>query len=409
MAKSVQKLSALKVKKLKEPGWYPDGLGLYLQVSPSGSKSWVYRFKLNGRERRQGLGRYPDTSLDTARTKALESRTLRDRGIDPIERHKEIREAEKKAEKIVLTFRDCAEQFIAIKSAEWRNAKHETQWYNTLRDYAYPEIGLMAVDDVALTQVLNILNPIWTTKTETATRVRQRVEAILDWATVSGHRTGENPARWRGHLEAVLPKPSKVRKVKHHAALHYSEIPEFMVWLNGRNSLSSLAVRFIILTACRVGEGRKATEQEVDSEGIWNIPELRMKSGRPHRVPLSAEALGVLEQAGQFAPDARYFPGEGRSEFISETALLKLVKQYRNDLTVHGFRSTFRDWCAECTNYPREIAEAALAHQLKSETERAYQRGDLLKKRANLMKSWADYCKSGQTAMISPRVLKINN
>ena len=392
VGRRIQRLSATGVKNIKAPGWYPDGLGLYLQVSPSSSKSWVYRFKLNGRERRQGLGRYPDVSLERARIKAKESRNLKDDGIDPIERKKTERIAEAQRLSTRKSFKQCTEEFIDAKSAEWRSSKHLSQWQNTMRDYAYPEIGKLPVEEIGLPHILNILKPIWTTKTETATRVRQRIESVLDWAKVQGFREGENPARWRGHLEAVLPKPSKVRTVKHHSALPYSEMQKLWEWLKAKDSLSSLAIQFIILTACRAGEGRQASEDEIDQEGIWNIPASRMKSGRPHRVPLSKQSLDVLQRARQFGPDERFFPGQGNARVISETALLKLLKQYRTDLTIHGFRSTFRDWCAECTNYPREIAESALAHQLKSETERAYQRGDLLMKRSRLMDEWARFC-----------------
>ena len=409
MARRVNRLSALKVKKLNTPGWYPDGNGLYLQISPSGSKSWAYRYKMAGKERRQGLGSYPATPLELARTKAQESRKLRDSGLDPIDHVNELRQEAAQASVPNPTFKQCAEGCIEAKRAEWKNAKHASQWHNTIRDYVNPVLGDLPVDQVELNHVLEVLNPIWTTKTETATRVRQRIETIIDWARVRGYRSNENPARWRGHLEAVLPKPRKIKAVEHHVSLHYSEIPEFMHWLCRKESLSALTLTFIILTASRSGEARGAKEEEVDSDHVWNVPSERMKAGRSHRVPLSKAAQNVLKKAQNFGSDDRYFPGQGTAKPISDTAVLKLLKQYRQDLTIHGFRATFRDWCAECTNYPRELAEAALAHQLKSETERAYQRGDLLAKRSRLMNEWARYCGSQYRRSTNVTPIKSNS
>ena len=393
MAKAINRLTALKAGKLNKPGFYFDGNGLYLQVSPTCSKSWVFRYKVEGRQRKQGLGSFPDVSLELARQKATASRELKRTGIDPIDSKKEERAREKLAAAKGVTFRQCAVKYIDSHKAGWKNRKHEAQWRNTLSEYAYPLIGDLPIQSVDVGLVLQILEPIWIKKTETATRVRQRIENICDWAKAREYREGENPARWKGHLDNLLPNPTKIKKVKHFVALHYSDMPDFYDWLEKNDSLSAKALQFIILTATRNGEARRATTDEIDlAKCLWVIPDERMKASRTHRVPLSKTALRVLKEAKLFIKDSRIFPGQGNAEFISETALLSVVKQYRKDLTVHGFRSTFRDWCAEVTTYPREVAEVALAHSLKDATEAAYQRGDLLEKRAGLMDEWAKFC-----------------
>jgi len=394
MARTIDRLSAIQAKKLSKPGWYLDGDGLYLQVSPTGSKSWVFRYTSGGRERRQGLGALNTISLAAARKAALECRKLRSKGIDPLENKRELEREERLAKNNGITFKECSLAFIESNKAEWKNRKHETQWRNTLETYAYPTVGDIAVKDIDTDMVLGILEPIWATKTETATRVRQRIENVLDWAKARDFRTGENPARRRGHIDKLLPKPTKIRKVKHLEALPYSKMPAFYQWLRSKESLASIALSFTILTAARNGESRHAAHSEISlPDKKWVLPAERMKGGREHRVPLSSEAMTILGEAKPFSTEEYLFPGQGRkSKVISDQALLKLAKEFEPTLTVHGFRSTFRDWCAEQTNYPREVAEAALAHSTQDQTEAAYQRGDLFEKRARLMEAWARYC-----------------
>jgi len=406
MAKQVDKLSALKVKNLQKAGWYPDGKGLYLQVSNAGSKSWVYRYQVNGKEKRHGLGSLLAVSLVRARKAAEHCRQLRSEQIDPIE-HKRKLELDKQLKVArAITFKECALAYIESHKAGWRNRKHESQWRNTLDTYAYPVIGHLSVQDIDTSLVMEVIEPIWFTKTETASRIRQRIENILDWAKVRGHRIGENPALWRGHLEKLLPKRTKVQKVKHHNAMPYTEIPDYFRSLRIIDTLAAKTLAFTILTASRTGEARGALKSEINKkEKLWNIPDDRMKSGRPHRVPLNTECLRILKEAENYQRDSFVFPALTKKKPISDAALLKLLKQTHPDLTVHGFRSTFRDWCAEMTAYPRELAESALAHTLKDQTEAAYQRGDMLEKRRKLMDAWSDYCLKGKQ---SSGVIAIN-
>jgi len=397
MAKTALRLTALAAKRISAKGWYPDGNGLYLQVSPAITKSWVYRYKMNGTERRQGLGAYPDTTLEEARTLARASRKLKASGVDPLEHKRAEIERQRLEAANARTFKDCAEEYIKAKRAGWTNAKHQSQWINTLTTYAFPTIGDLPVQAIDGALVLKVLEPIWETKTETATRVRQRIEKVLDWATVRKYRQGDNPAVWRGRLDTQLSAPEKVRKVKHHPALPHADIPELFDWLKTKDTLAAKTLAFTILTAARNGESRHATRLELDlSAATWTIPEERMKAGREHTVPLSSQALAVLEQAEVFASDERIFPGMAKGKYISETAMRKLLAEFREGLTVHGFRSSFRDWCAEQTTYPRELAEAALAHSNKDKVEAAYQRSTMQAKRAVLMQHWADYCTSGK-------------
>ena len=393
MAKQINRLTALKVKREKTPGWYADGLGLYLQVGPSGSKSWVYRYEVAGRERRHGLGSYPTNTLEDARDAANHCRKLRKNGIDPIEYKKEetLNAALKKAKG--KSFKECALAYIDSHKSGWKNRKHESQWRNTLEAYAYPVIGRLDVQKIDVGLVLKVIEPIWYTKTETASRVRQRIENILDWAAVRKYRAGENPARWRGHLDKLLPKRSKVQKVQHFAAMPYSKLPSYFKKLRKNNSIAAKALAFTILTVTRSNESRYTEPKEfILKKKEWRIPEERMKAEKPHRVPLSPEAIKILKEIKPFSNEVFVFPGLKNNRPISDSALLQLLHQDYPDLTVHGFRSTFRDWCAEMTSYSREVAEAALAHKLKDKTEAAYQRGDLFKKRQRLMNAWANYC-----------------
>jgi len=397
MAKQVNRLTAKKVEHIQDPGWYPDGNGLYLQVSKTGTKSWVYRYKSSGKEKRAGLGGLSTLTLAGARNSAKNCRKQRSEGKDPIEFKREQKAKIALNQVKSITFKECALSYIESHKVSWKNQKHEAQWRNTLETYAFPFIGHVSVKDIDVGLVMKVLEPIWPTKTETATRVRQRIENVLDWAKVRKYRTGENPALWRGHLDKLLPKPSKVQKVKHFKAMPYTDVPNYFRKLRTTNTVAAKALAFTILTATRSNEAREANWSEIDlKSGIWTIPDERMKSDRTHRVPLSKEAIAILKEVETFKIDNRVFPGLKKNKSITDAALLKHLKISHSDLTVHGFRSSFRDWCAEITNYPREIAESALAHTLKDKTEAAYQRGDMFIKRQKLMNAWANHCLKGK-------------
>ena len=395
MAKTVKRLKDLQIRRLSQPGSYPDGEGLYLQVRTSGAKDWFYRYEVDGKGRKRGLGSYPTISLEQARDDALECRQLRQQGIDPVDYAKAQRQKEALDEAKSFTFKECALAYINSHNRGWKNRKHESQWRNTLDTYAYPTIGDIGVQDIDIGLVMDVLEPIWYEKTETASRVRQRIENILDWATVKQYRSGDNPALWRGRLDKLLPKRVKVQKPVHFPAMDYRELPEYFRALRKRDSVATRALAFTILTAARNGEARAVTSDELDIKGkVWTIPDSRMKADREHRVPLSAEALKIIKEMEPFRrhTDNFIFPGQAHAKPISEASLLKVVKQQDKTLTVHGFRSSFRDWCAEQTSFPREVAEAALAHSVRDKTEAAYQRGDLFEKRRKLMDQWAQYC-----------------
>lgn len=394
MARLINRLSATGIKAKLRPGYHPDGAGLYLQVTAGGSRSWIFRFMLNGKAREMGLGSLLAVSLESARIKAAEQRALLAEGKDPIaERDREQREQALRAAR-TLTFDQCAEQYIEAHRGSWRNAKHASQWKNTLDTYASPKIGALSVADIDMERVLSVIEPLWRTTTETASRLRGRIENILDWATVKKYREGDNPARWRGHLDKVLPKRSKVAAVKHHAALPYSQMNAFMVELQQREGIAPKALQFVILTAARVSEAVNAKWSELDLEAkVWTVPPARMKAGKEHRVPITPEVEAILDAVKLKAQSDYVFPGQRVGKPLTGAACLGLLADMgRSDLTTHGFRSTFRDWCAEQTNFPREIAEAALAHTLRDKTEAAYQRGDLLERRRQLMAAWASYC-----------------
>lgn len=385
--RAIHKLSARAVSAAKKKGLYGDGAGLYLQVSGSGSKSWIFRYTRNGRARAMGLGPLHTVSLKEARDAALDARKLLRQGIDPIDAG-QLKAAQS------ITFKECAEAYIEAHKASWRNAKHASQWSNTLKTYAYPSAGGLPVQAVNDDVVRRVLEPIWQTKSETASRVRGRMEAILDWARVRGYRKGENPARWKGHLDKLLPAKSKVRKVKHHKALPYEEIVGFMVDLREQHGIGARALEFAILTAARTSEVIGATWDEIDMEAaMWSIPDDRMKAGKDHRVPLSGATIAILKQMKKARLSDYVFPGLKKGRHLSNMSLLAVLKRMgRSDLTVHGFRSTFRDWAGEATHYPREVAEMALAHAVGTAVEQAYQRGDLFEKRRGLMEDWAGCC-----------------
>lgn len=391
------KLSNLKIKNTKPPaGKSPkkllDGGGLYLYVAPTGAKNWVFRYVISGREQNMGMGSYTDTSLSEARETATQYRKAKRDGIDPKDyRRKELEKLREQYAKNKL-FRDLAEDFIENKKSGWKSKKHEGQWISTLATYAYPTIGDMPVDIIQIEDILKILKPIWNEKPETATRVRQRLEAILDAAITLKHRTSENPARWKGHLENLLPKRGKVKKVQHHPALPYKQAPGFMKKLKPRTSIGAQALQFTILTACRTNEVINARWDEFDlDEAVWIIPEDRMKAGREHRVPLSSSVialLGSIDKQSEFV-----FNGARANKPISDATMRKYLQHDmgHKNLVVHGFRSTFRDWTAEETNYPNIVAEMSLAHTIKDRAEASYRRGDLFKRRSRLMEDWDRY------------------
>jgi integrase len=402
MAPKATGLTSRKVETMKTPGHYGDGGGLYLQITGDGdksvSKSWIYRYQINGRRRDMGLGPVALFSLAEAREKALAARRLVYEGIDPIEAKAAKTAEQKRAEAAALTFEQCAERYIEAHKAGWKNAKHGAQWTATLKAYVYPSSGSLPISGIDTELVLKILEPIWTTKAETASRVRGRIEAILDWAKTLGYRSGENPARWKGHLDHLLPARSKVAKQEHHAALPWAEAGAFMAALRGQEGISARALEFAILTAVRTSEALGATWGEIDlASKLWTVPAERMKAGREHRVPLSEAAIGILNEMAKkrvvSTPDAPLFPGAKAAKPLSNMALLMTLRRMkRDDLTTHGFRSTFRDWVSEQTDYPGDVAEMALAHAIGDAVEAAYRRGDLFEKRRRMMDEWATFC-----------------
>ncbi|WP_041751194.1 site-specific integrase [Bradyrhizobium sp. BTAi1] len=396
MARVLGRLTALKVEKLKEAGMYADGGGLYLRVTKDGTKNWVFRFMLNKRPRWMGLGPVALFGLQEARGRALDARRLRHDGVDPIETRRASRIQQRLEAAKAISFDECCSAYIKANRAGWRNAKHGAQWESTLATYASPVVGALPVQTIDTGLVLKVLEPIWADKPETASRVRQRIERVLDWARVRGYRTGENPARWKGHLDKLLPATAKVRRVVHHAALPYGEMPGFLADLRQQEGVAARALEFLVLTAGRTGEVIGARWTEVNRhDKTWQVPGERMKAGREHRVPLSARALAILEEtyALRHADDGFLFPGAKHGKPLSNMAFLMLLRRMsRDDLTAHGFRSSFRDWVAERTNFPAEVAEIALAHTVSDKTVAAYSRTDLFERRRRLMQQWSVFC-----------------
>ncbi|WP_428489544.1 tyrosine-type recombinase/integrase [Rhodopila sp.] len=393
-------LTVAKVRSAK-PGRYADGNGLYLFVRSTEARFWVLRYRVKGqRSREMGLGPAASLSFAEARAKAAASMALVKSGVDPLARKEAVAVAAKAEKRSAaakaITFRTAADQYIAAHESGWRNQKHREQWANTLRDYVHPAIGSLPVGDVATDHVTSILRPLWNEKTETASRVRGRIEVVLDYAKTHGWRDGENPARWRGHLENVLPKRSKVARVEHHAALPWHEMVGFMAALAKQDGLAARALELTILTAARTSEALNARWSEIDLDRkVWIVPADRMKANREHRVPLASAALGVFSNLLPLRHAERgdwIFPGARSSRPLSNMAMLMLLRRMdREDLTAHGFRSTFRDWAAE-TGQASDIAEMALAHTLGNKVQAAYQRGDLLERRRGLMEAWASFC-----------------
>ena len=418
MSRAIHRLTTRAVESRSRPGYYPDGAGLYLQVAasstapksptatPSVTRSWIFRYTLNKRTREMGIGSARDLGLAEARGKAAECRRLVVEGKDPIRERSAARSDATVAATAQMTFDQCAAAYIAAHKDGWRNSKHAAQWESTLRLHASPVIGTLPVADIALPQIMKILEPIWRDKTETATRIRGRVESIIDWATVRGFRSGDNPARWRGHLDHLLPKPSKVTKVEHHAAVAFDKLPEFFERLRRQEGTGARALAFLILTGARSGEVRGATRGEVDFEAaVWTVPGERMKASREHRVPLSEAALLLVGASKDEGGEALLFPAP-RGGQLSDMTLSAVMRRMKVPAVPHGFRSTFRDWCAECTDFPKEVAEMALAHAISDKVEAAYRRGDLFDKRRQLMEHWATFC--GVPASVkAPKALKL--
>ena len=390
---AIHKLSPRKVATAK-PGKHEDGGGLRLVVSNAGARKWVLRFSLNGKRREMGLGSYPDISLADARELAAQYRKQAQSGEDPIKARATVPAAKP-------NFTTCAARYIRAHRRGWKNAKHQRQWVSTLKTYARPHIGKQDIDDISTEDILNILKPIWTTKTETAKRVQGRIENVLDFAAAHQWRDTNNPARWRGHLDKLLPRPTRVQKVRHHPAMPYDEVGAFMDELRSKTSVSAYALRFLILTATRSGEVLQAEWPEIDlNNKIWTVPESRMKAGREHRVPLTEECMLILAAVPRIQNNPYVFPGARSERPLSANALLQIMRKMgygvqgeRGDYVPHGFRSSFRDWSGEVSSYPRDVAEMALAHTIQNKVEAAYRRGDLFEKRRKMMDDWEAYLK----------------
>ncbi len=391
---------------IKTPGRYFDGSGLYLDVVRRAddrlSKNWMFRYSApTGARRDMGLGAYPAIGLAAARDLVRDARELLRKGIDPLDARRAAREDAKTAADKNMTFKAATSQFLAANEAEWVNAKHRQQWRSTLETYAYPTLGELPCGEITPAHVIEVLKPIWTAKRETAKRVRGRVERILDYAAVKGarDRNAINPALWKGNLEHAFPRRS-TKAVKHHAALPFAEIPAFMADLSGREALSARCLEITILTALRTAEsiGARAIEMDlVSDDAVWTVPARRMKKKREHRIPLAPAVAAKLKTLAKLRPrEADFlFPGRGKSGHLSDMAMLSLLKDMdRTGFTVHGFRSSFRDWASEKTKHDANAVEMALAHVIENKTEAAYRRGDLFEKRAALMADWAGYCLS---------------
>lgn len=403
MGRRAQELGAVQVSRLKLEGLHFVGGvdGLALRVAPGGSRSWLLRVRVAGRRPEIGLGGFPDVSLARAREKAREIRVLIDKGIDPLAERRQARQAAVAKRAAAQTFSQCAPMYIAAKSPEWTNPKHAQQWVTSLATYAYPVIGSMPVSDIGVQEILAVLKPIWQSKTETATRVRGRMESVLNWAAAQHFREGPNPAQWKGLLENLLANPEKFQKVKHHAALPIDDTPTFMQALRKQGGVGAQALDFLILTAVRSANVRNMAWDEVDlDKAIWIVPQedeakegssQRMKGGREHRVPLSKAALSLLKRQPRIDGSDLVFPSV-TGKPLSDMTLIAVLRRMKVDAVPHGFRSTFRDWCSERTNYAGELAEAALDHVIENKTEAAYRRGDLFDKRRLLMADWADFC-----------------
>jgi integrase len=409
VARQIERLSSAKVKNAK-PGLHPDGGGLYLQVTAGKdghlNKSWVFRFSVNGRERRMGLGSLQTFGLGEARDRAAECRRRLDAGKDPIEMRDSERAEQQAPVSKSKTFEQCTIDYIATHEKSWRSAKHRRQWFTSLRDFAFPVFGALPVDRVDTALVLQVLTPLWADRIETGTRVRGRIESILDAAKVLNYRDGENPARWKGHLSKLLPSKRDLRKVKpveHHAAMPYGDLPDFLMRLREQEADAIRALEFLILTAARAGEVLGARWDEIDTKAkVWTIPAERMKAAKEHKVPLSRDAFAIIDSMRGGDP-VLVFPGARNGRPLNHMTFARVMQRMgRGDLTVHGFRSTFRVWAAKAMKYPNEVIEMALAHETGSKVELTYKRTDFLEERRPLMEDWAMYCRKPAADNVVP-------
>lgn len=387
---AIHKLTAAAVEKKKAPGRYGDGGGLWLHVAKSGTKSWVFRYMIDGRSREMGLGALHTVSLKKARLKAQACRELLDDDVDPLEDRERRRAATRQSK----TFADCTRAYLDAHGDKWRNEKHRWQWENTLARFAFPVVGNMPVSDITVQHIVKILEPIWKTKNETAVRTRGRVEAVIAWARVMGFCEGDNPAKWTNNLDKLLPAPSEVRKVQHLASMPHAQVPEFVAKLRQQPGIAARALEFTILTAARTNETIGATWSEIDLDAAtWTVPADRMKAGKDHVVPLSDRAVEILREMEGVRSSDWVFPGWKKGNPLSNMAMLTVIKKAMamRGVTVHGFRSSFRDWVADATDFPREVAEHSLAHQLPDKVEAAYQRSTMFDKRRELLTAWADF------------------
>ncbi len=377
--------------KMNQPGRYFDGgRCLHLWIKSETQKYWIYRYIFEGKRKDMSIGVFPRMPLSEARKAALEARILRDKGIDPLEERKRSKAAKNSPCAIKITFEQFANEWIEMKRPEWKSTVHGNQWSSTFKQYVYPFIGNKALNEITTEDILKILSPIWKVKTTTAVRLRGRIENVLAAAKTRGYRDGDNPAIWRGHLDKLLANPDKTHKVKHHAAVDFRDLPNFMLELRSRPSLSALALEFLILTCTRTCETLEAKKSEVSGD-IWTIPGERMKAGKTHRIPLPFRASQIIKEANQLNANSEYIFSKNHKP-MSDMSLLSLLRRIRPNMTVHGFRSTFRDWVSETTDYTPELAEMAIAHSIASKTEAAYRRGDMLDKRRLMMSHWASYC-----------------
>ena len=389
--RSLNKLSATEAAKLKTPGRHSDGGGLYLSIDESGRRRWVFMYARGGKRTELGLGGGRDLSLANARKEAEALRGVLATGGDP--------KSERAKDDRVLSFGECADAYVEAMTPSWRNAKHAAQWKMTLTTYAKP-IRAKVVGEVTTQDVLDVLQPLWRRTPETAERLRGRIENVLDAAKAKGLRSGENPARWRGHLDQLLPKRQRLSR-GHHAALPYDAVPEFMADLRTRTGIAARALEFAILTAARSGEVLGVRRSEIDiGKKLWAIPAARMKAAREHRVPLSPRALEIVEEMQALGAEGLLFPGPKPGAVLSSMAMAMLLRRMKAEITVHGFRSTFRDWASEATGFPHEVCEMALAHTIGNKAEAAYRRGDLFDKRRKLMEAWATYCAAAKTEKV---------
>ncbi len=392
-SRALNKLSATQAAKLKTPGRHADGGGLYLFIDDSGRRRWIFMYTRAGKRTELGLGSARDVSLAKARAEATALRAVLASGGDP--------KVERLKEEGVPTFGESADAYVEAMRPSWRNAKHAAQWTMTLTKYA-ASIRARPVDEITTKEVLDVLQPLWKRTPETAERLRGRIENVLDAAKARGHRAGENPARWRGHLDQLLPKRQRLSR-GHHKALAYEALPAFMADLRSRDAVAARALEFLILTAARSGEVLGGRADEIDlGKKVWIIPAARMKAGREHRVPLSRRAVEIVEAMQALGSPPYLFPGPKPEAPLSSMAMAMLLRRMKSDVTVHGFRSTFRDWASETTGFPHEVCEMALAHTISNKAEAAYRRGDLFDKRRKLMEAWATYCGSSTKGKIMP-------